>query len=239
MMKSFGLSLALVVVGLAGCDAVLGYGKVRIDERPEQEAGAGASPTTETVDDDDDTATPTSPVLSGGGGAGAGPALGGGGAGGEEPPLLDNGAPCSINAECSSQRCVDGVCCDSACNRVCESCRSVHTGSQDGRCAAIREGDDPFNQCDADINGRCHGAACAGIRNQCAPAPAGTVCRPAPPLSQCDVTDRCDGTERSCSSLDNDGDECVGEQNGTPVPGCCNGPLCVLSIGGPVQCSPS
>lgn len=54
------------------------------------------------------------------------------------------GAPCSLNAQCASNFCVDGVCCNTACAGVCQACNL--TGSVGG-CANIPTGQDPANEC--------------------------------------------------------------------------------------------
>lgn len=55
---------------------------------------------------------------------------------------LANGAPCTAAAMCRSKFCVDGVCCDTACegedpNR-CNACTMAKTGQKDGTCAPDR-----------------------------------------------------------------------------------------------------
>lgn len=78
-----------------------------------------------------------------------------------------NGAPCTDSGECLSTSCVDGVCCDSACGGVCESCLTEYTDVSDGTCAPIRAGEDPDDECfdsgaGCSDTGMCDGAgACA------------------------------------------------------------------------------
>lgn len=55
----------------------------------------------------------------------------GGGAGGE---ALANGSLCGADDECLDLHCVDGVCCDSACDGACEACGS------DGTCGTAEAG---------------------------------------------------------------------------------------------------
>ena len=54
-----------------------------------------------------------------------------------------NGSPCANANECTSNHCVDGVCCDTSCNTACESCLSADTGGTDGTCANVSAGIDP------------------------------------------------------------------------------------------------
>ena len=48
-----------------------------------------------------------------------------------------NGAACGCNADCASDFCVDGVCCNSACTETCKSC---NTPSAPGVCSFIAAG---------------------------------------------------------------------------------------------------
>jgi hypothetical protein len=52
---------------------------------------------------------------------------------------LPNGQPCQTNGSCGSNFCVDGVCCDSACDTGdpvrCNACSMAKTGQKDGVCA--------------------------------------------------------------------------------------------------------
>lgn len=94
-------------------------------------------------------------------------------------PKKANGAACTgyTNAECASGNCVDGVCCDDACDGLCESCLSTQTGQTTGNCKPILAsagstgdcGDNGAASCGQ--NGVCDGAgACQLYANgtQCA-----------------------------------------------------------------------
>src|SRR5436190_371703 len=73
---------------------------------------------------------------------------------GEEPPVTseagppasgkDLGVPCAAGTECTSTLCVDGVCCDKACNGTCEAC---NVAGSVGRCAPVPAGQDPDKEC--------------------------------------------------------------------------------------------
>ncbi len=54
-----------------------------------------------------------------------------------------NGESCSMGNQCSSDFCVEGVCCNSGCTGTCESCLL----GQRGRCDPVPDGMDPKNQC--------------------------------------------------------------------------------------------
>jgi hypothetical protein len=58
--------------------------------------------------------------------------------------LTANGLACKADADCSSGHCTDGVCCETACNGVCESC-ALPDGP--GKCLPIPNGTDPDHEC--------------------------------------------------------------------------------------------
>ncbi len=64
-----------------------------------------------------------------------------------------NGKPCLVPADCLSNQCVDGVCCNSACNT---SCRSCALPGLEGSCELVGLGEDPENECPGVTN--CSGA---------------------------------------------------------------------------------
>ena len=59
-----------------------------------------------------------------------------------------NGVGCMAPTDCISGNCVDGVCCDTACDGVCESCSQ--TGLV-GQCSPAMAGTDPDNDCAAKL----------------------------------------------------------------------------------------
>jgi hypothetical protein len=86
------------------------------------------------------------------------------------------GALCSLDAECASGSCADGVCCTTACSGSCLSCLFADTGAADGTCAPVAAGLDPAAECvdlgaaSCSTNGSCDGAG------QCALYADGSVC---------------------------------------------------------------
>lgn len=64
------------------------------------------------------------------------------------------GTACDRNEVCGSALCKDGVCCDRACDGVCESCNAE--GLPPGQCMPYPLGQDPDRECGGD------GAVCAG-----------------------------------------------------------------------------
>jgi MYXO-CTERM domain-containing protein len=62
---------------------------------------------------------------------------------------VTNGQPCSSDVMCASGHCVDGVCCDAACDGLCESCAAGRTVSgTPGVCSPIRPNTDPDQECE-------------------------------------------------------------------------------------------
>src|SRR5438552_2118394 len=99
-----------------------------------------------------------------------------------------NGQTCAGASQCTSTHCVDGVCCDMACDGTCEACSAVKTGGTDGTCAPIPEGMDPDGECPdqgpCGLDGSCDGSGA------CQFYASGTACDD---HMFCNGTDTCDG----------------------------------------------
>ena len=81
-----------------------------------------------------------------------------------------NGQACSGASTCASGFCVDGVCCDSACDGTCVACNQAGLV---GKCRPFAAGSDPQKECDPG-SGTCK-PACDGV-GACAYPPYGTTC---------------------------------------------------------------
>ncbi len=98
------------------------------------------------------------------------------------------GEPCALDTNCLSEHCVDGVCCDTACDELCEACLFALTGAPDGTCAPIEVGQDPESECLDEGSPNCgDNGLCAGVSGQCQTYP-GPGCVPSP----CASGDECD-----------------------------------------------
>lgn len=88
--------------------------------------------------------------------------------------LDDAGASCAIGGTCATGHCVDGVCCDEACDGACVAC-SVAAGARfDGVCGALAEGEaDPLGCVD---QGPCGTTGLCGEDGACARYAAGALC---------------------------------------------------------------
>ncbi|HVW25127.1 MAG TPA: kelch repeat-containing protein [Polyangiaceae bacterium] len=88
-----------------------------------------------------------------------------------------NGATCKTGTTCGSGFCVDGVCCDTACDTSCNGCVRTATGKADGTCAVALAGQDPHGDCKDDgapsckMDGLCDGkGACESYASsRCTP----------------------------------------------------------------------
>jgi hypothetical protein len=76
-----------------------------------------------------------------------------------------DGQPCGGDGECTNDHCVDGVCCNTTCTGLCQSCLAANkTSGADGVCGPSMAGSDPDNECMATAqstcgtNGFCNGA---------------------------------------------------------------------------------
>src|SRR5262249_7800086 len=105
--------------------------------------------------------------------------------------LLANGASCGSAAQCGSGNCVDGVCCDTACNGQCEACNAAGSA---GVCSAVVG--DPRNGRPACLtDGSACGGACDGSSRTACSYPARNSPCPAPSCSNAGASTAgfCDG----------------------------------------------
>jgi len=129
-----------------------------------------------------------------------------------------DGETCTADSDCSSGNCVDGYCCDTACDGTCEAC---DISGSEGTCTYIAEDTDPDGECDStcvdaceDRTGDCDGAG-ACKTTYCS---AGTACS----AGACDGANYCNETLAYCSCQGdgcyNDGGtnyECQGQCDGS------------------------
>jgi hypothetical protein len=115
------------------------------------------------------------------------------------------GTVCAEGRQCTSSFCVDGVCCDTLCNGLCQACAAAlkASGADNGVCGNAAAGLDPHDQCpddgpaSCDRNGTCDGAG------QCAIYPAAFTCKPPSCDADARVTWACDGSG-TCQGTPND-----------------------------------
>ncbi|HRI67217.1 MAG TPA: hypothetical protein PK156_23400, partial [Polyangium sp.] len=140
-----------------------------------------------------------------------------------------NSVACTSAAQCLSNFCVDGVCCNNICMGSCQACSAAKKGSgQDGICGSIKAATDPDNECsngDCNGSGACttspqptfsNGTACSSS-TQCASGYcADGVCCDSWCLGTCQActaAKKNQGTDGTCGPIANDkdpDDECWG-----------------------------
>jgi MYXO-CTERM domain-containing protein len=134
--------------------------------------------------------------------------------------------PCALPGECASLHCVEGVCCDTACDAECSSCRSTKKGGgAEGVCGPVAANTDPDGEClDAPVSACATTGVCDGA-GKCARNEVGTVCG----------TTACADGAASVFTCVSDG-KC--EPKVTPcAPYACKDPtVCATSCSGDEQC---
>jgi hypothetical protein len=102
-----------------------------------------------------------------------------------------NGAACGAPDECSSNSCMDGVCCESACTGGCFACSAAKTAQADGLCRAIVGGTDPDSECTQDSAMSCGNDGFCDGAGACRKYVAGSTC----------VPESCSGTTYTSAQL--------------------------------------
>jgi len=166
---------------------------------------------------------------------------------------LQRGEACSRDEECINGNCVDGVCCDSQCDGICEVC---NLPVDPGGCLAVPDGEDPRDACLG--SGLC-GGVCAGDRTcrftatdvNCAPC---TSCDGAgscalyaaidtDPYNDCNPCWSCSGLDESCRLVDSGDDpldDCaVSAEETCGTNGVCDGSGACLNWPAGIICVPS
>ena len=148
---------------------------------------------------------------------------------------ISNGKECDEDGECLSGFCIDGVCCASACEGICQSC--VQPGSA-GSCVPVLAGSDPGQECGAcqrcDGQGGCvklpPGPDDSGLCGLCQVCDAEGACVPGPalsdPLGDCGLCQLCDG-QGGCAPVPGGADpkeECdISDKETCSFKGTCDG----------------
>jgi hypothetical protein len=137
-----------------------------------------------------------------------------------------NGQPCYAGAECQSNQCVDGVCCDSACTGGCRSC--ALTGSV-GKCTMVPSGGaDPRTTC------KDTGAASCATNGKCDGAGA---CQLYPKNTSC-ASESCASNVYTPGSTCDGAGKCVKPASIPCSPYTCNGSKCFSACTADNQCLP-
>ncbi|AKT37389.1 hypothetical protein [Chondromyces crocatus] len=126
-------------------------------------------------------------------GGGQGGTAGQGGQGGTN---LETGEPCGTASQCQSGFCVDGVCCETACNATCQACSATAKGAgEDGTCGNAAAGQDPHNDCENEDQTTCGRDGTCNGDGACRLFQAGTSCGATAGCDSGEQTfpDQCDG----------------------------------------------
>jgi hypothetical protein len=74
--------------------------------------------------------------------------------------FIEPGEPCETAGECFTGHCVDGVCCESACDGGCQACSERRGSSADGACDVLGEGIDCWAGVDTcEVKSSCDGVS--------------------------------------------------------------------------------
>lgn len=134
------------------------------------------------------------------------------------------GAVCAAAAECSSNFCVDGICCESACQGACLTCG---LSSSPGRCVNVAAGrDDPHKQC------KDTGVASCGTDGKCDGSGA---CRRYGGDTLCS-SEICNSGSYTPPAMCSASGQCLAPSSRSCFPYVCNGSRCFTSCTQNSQC---
>lgn len=110
---------------------------------------------------------------------------------------LANGSTCKVDSDCSTGHCVDQVCCNTACDNRCNSCREDQKGSgADGVCGPVESLSNPrLAPCTAQAVETCGTTGLCDGQGKCAVYAKGVECGPPGCVGDAaeDPADSCDG----------------------------------------------
>jgi hypothetical protein len=138
---------------------------------------------------------------------------------------------CGSPSDCASGYCVDGICCNAACDGECQACTARGGSSEDGLCQPALAGTDPHNDCpDGNGSGSCVGVQICNGNGECADAT--TVCSPYLCIDPNQCGTACRGDEECIEDYVCDSGACV------PRTSSCDGHVVHASDGSEVDCTP-
>ena len=112
------------------------------------------------------------------------------------------GGACTSNSSCSSNYCVDGVCCNSACNGSCMACNTALTGQANGSCALVTGTQPDPGTCSGSTG--CNGSNCTCTQGSCKEATGGSCSTG----TDC-ATGICNCTNAACTTMACDTQACT------------------------------
>jgi hypothetical protein len=132
---------------------------------------------------------------------------------------LPLGSPCSASNQCTSNFCIDGVCCENGCTGLCNACAQTKTGQSNGLCRPVSNGADPDNECATSPTSTCGTDGFCNGAGACRQWNSSTVC----------VGESCTGSTYTPNRFCNGAGVC---QSSTPV-------SCAPYVCGTTQCKTS
>lgn len=139
---------------------------------------------------------------------------------------LVQGSACLTPNECTTQFCVDGVCCESACNLPCTACSANLGQGQDGQCSPVLAGADPKGDCETSAPSSC------GTDGECNGAGA---CRKHGATAVCGAASCSGGVQTNAKTCDGAG-SCASNGTTNCSPYVCGGDGCLTSCSSTSQC---
>ncbi len=141
-----------------------------------------------------------------------------------------DGLACAAANQCLSGNCVDGVCCNTACNGLCMACTSAKQGAgMDGTCGPIQALLDPDTECAAQPTSSCGTTGFCDGAGACQRHASGTICTLA----------SCLGTTLNKADLCDGNGTCVDQGTQSCAPATCANLACPGPCAVDLDCGPS
>ncbi len=136
---------------------------------------------------------------------------------------LTQGTACTVGGsptQCQSGNCVDGFCCNSACNTQCQACSNALTGGTNGTCTTVTPGTaDPSGTCTTQAPTSCGTDGLCAVGGVCDMYGASTVCVPA----------SCSGGQQTTQGVCSGVGTCTGSTTLACAPYACGATACLTS----------
>jgi hypothetical protein len=136
---------------------------------------------------------------------------------------LTQGAACITGGsatQCQSGNCVDGFCCNSACNTQCQACSNALTGGANGTCGNVNPGTaDPSGTCTVQAPTSCGTDGLCAAGGACQDYTSGSVC----------VSASCSMGQQTTQGVCNGTGMCTGSMTTSCAPYICGATACLTA----------